>query len=114
MVSDLLRALAAGEEGGTPPDIGTMIGGFLQYGIVGVIVVLLIIGVIVPKYVMSGLVSEKDNWRQAFEKEREAHQATREQLAKAEERGDVATEQGRTLNALLLELGHRPDPARSA
>ncbi|MFJ5018595.1 hypothetical protein [Streptomyces griseoluteus] len=106
---DLIRVLAAAEEGGGP-DIGKMLGQFAPYGVVGLIVVLLIIGVLVPKYVMTALTVEKDRWREAFEKEREAHQLTREQLVKAEERGDVATEQGRAMNALLLELGHWPDP----
>ncbi|MFJ9353772.1 hypothetical protein [Streptomyces mirabilis] len=114
MIPELLRVLAAADNSGGGPDVGKLIGQFAQYGIVGVVVVLLIVGVVVPKYVMSALMTEKDNWRQAFEKEREAHQATREQLAKAEERGDVATEQGRAMNALLLELGHRPEIPRSA
>lgn len=111
LIPELLR-LAAAEDGGGGPDIGKMLGQFTQYGIVGMVVVLLIVGVIVPKYVMNNLMTEKDNWRQAFEKERKAHQATREQLAKAEERGDVAVEQGPHAEH-ALELGHRPDPARS-
>lgn len=109
MIPELLRVLAAADNSGGGPDVGKLIGQFAQYGIVGVVVVLLMVGVIVPKYVMAALMTEKDNWRQAFEKEREAHQTTRKQLAKAEERGGVATEQGRAMNALLLELGHRPD-----
>ncbi|MEV5472952.1 hypothetical protein AB0L66_11420 [Streptomyces sp. NPDC052207] len=107
-----LVRLAVAEE--TGPDIGKMIGQFAQYGIVGVVVVLLLIGIIVPKYVMTSLTADRDKWREAFEKEREAHQATREQLAKAEERGDVAIEQGKTLTRLLEELGHRPELPRSA
>ncbi|MFI1409426.1 hypothetical protein ACH4Y0_05770 [Streptomyces sp. NPDC020707] len=114
MVPDLIWVLAAAEEAGSGPNIGKMLGQLLQYGVVGLVVVLLIVGVLVPKYVMSGLMAEKDNWRDAFEKEREAHQATREQLARAEERGDVAIEQGKTMTRLLEELGHRPDLTRSA
>ncbi|ROP53265.1 hypothetical protein [Streptomyces sp. PanSC9] len=105
LLPELLR-LAAAEESG--PDVGKLIGQFAQYGVVGLVVVLLILGVIVPKYVMTSLTADRDKWREAFEKEREAHQATREQLAKAEERGDVAVEQGKTLTHLLEELGHRP------
>ncbi|MGW3499374.1 hypothetical protein ACWDMY_01330 [Streptomyces globisporus] len=111
MFPELLTVLTAAEATETPADISKMIGGFAQYGVVGLIVVLLIFGVLVPKYVMAALTAEKDNWRTAFEQERAAHQVTREQLAKAEERGDVATEQGRAMNALLLELGHRPHAA---
>ncbi|MFF9210493.1 MULTISPECIES: hypothetical protein [unclassified Streptomyces] len=101
-----LIGFAAAEDSG--PDVGKLIGQFVQYGIVGVVVVLMMIGIIVPKYVMTSLTADRDKWREAFEKEREAHQATREQLAKAEERGDVAVEQGKTLTHLLEELGHRP------
>ncbi|GAQ61430.1 hypothetical protein SsS58_01779 [Streptomyces scabiei] len=104
MNPELLR-LAAVEE--TGPDIGKMLGQFAQYGIAGLIVVLLILGVIVPKYVMTALTADRDKWR-------EAHQLSHEQLAKAEERGDVAIEQGKTLTRLLEELGHHPELNRSA
>lgn len=63
---------------------------------------------------MTALTAEKDNWRTAFEQERAAHQVTREQLAKAEERGDVATEQGKTMTRLLQELGHQSHVPGSA
>ncbi|MFD8072144.1 hypothetical protein ACFV3E_05775 [Streptomyces sp. NPDC059718] len=111
---DLLTILSAAEEAGAGPDVGALIGQFSQYGIVGLIVVLLIWGVLVPKYVMNALTTEKDNWRTAFEQERAAHQVTREQLAKAEERGDVAVEQGRAMTRLLQELGHQSQSIGSA
>ncbi|MEU7366635.1 hypothetical protein AB0B92_13730 [Streptomyces hygroscopicus] len=111
MLPDLLRVLATADEASDGADMGKLIGEFAQYGPIGVVIVLLIIGVLVPKYVMSALMAEKDNWRLAFEKEREAHQATREQLAKAEERGDVAVEQGKAMTRLLEEFGHRPQTA---
>ncbi|MBL1104954.1 hypothetical protein JK361_10165 [Streptomyces sp. 5-8] len=111
LIPELLR-LAAAED--TGPDVGKLIGQFAQYGVVGLIVVLLIVGVIVPKYVMNNLMAEKNSWREAFEKERAAHELTRQQLAKAEERGDVAIEQGKTLTALLTGLGHRPELHGSA
>ncbi|MEU5030157.1 hypothetical protein [Streptomyces milbemycinicus] len=111
MVPDLLRVLAAADEAGSGPDVGKVLGQLAQYGVVGLIVVLLICGILVPKYVMSALSAEKDNWRTAFEQERAAHQATREQLAKAEERGDVAVEQGKAMTRLLEEFGHRPQTA---
>ncbi|MFJ6703475.1 MULTISPECIES: hypothetical protein [unclassified Streptomyces] len=105
LIPELLR-LAVPEDSG--PDVGKLLGQFVQYGIVGEVVVLLMIGIIVPRYVMTGLTADRDRWRDAFEKERDAHQLTRQQLAKAEERGDVAVEQGKTLTHLLEELGHRP------
>jgi hypothetical protein len=60
LIPELLRALAAGEDAGGGPDIGKMIGQFAQYGVVGLIVVLLILGVIVPKYVMNNLTADRD------------------------------------------------------
>nr|WTB31185.1 hypothetical protein OG781_18335 [Streptomyces sp. NBC_00830] len=109
MVPELIKVLAAAEEASGGPDIARMIGGFTQYGIVGLVVILLILGVLVPRYVMAALTTEKDNWRTAFEQERAAHQELREQLAKAEERGDVATEQAKTLIRLLEEFKRRPE-----
>ncbi|MFE4919022.1 hypothetical protein [Streptomyces sp. NPDC056661] len=109
MVPELIRVLAAADAAESPTDSAKMIGGFAQYGIVGLVVVLLILGVLVPRYVMAALTTEKDNWRTAFEQERAAHQATREQLAKAEEHGDVATEQAKTLIRLLEEFKRRPE-----
>ncbi|MDX3712720.1 hypothetical protein PV733_28035 [Streptomyces europaeiscabiei] len=114
LIPELVWVMAAAEETGGSPDIGKILNQFGQYGIVGLVVILLIVGVIVPKYVMNNLMAEKDSWRQAFEKERDAHQLTREQLAKAEERGDVAIEQGKTLTRLLEELGHHPELPRRA
>ncbi|MEU5115108.1 hypothetical protein AB0G64_26825 [Streptomyces longwoodensis] len=43
------------------------------------VVVLLILGIIVPKYVITDLKADRDKWREAFDKEREAHQLAREQ-----------------------------------
>jgi hypothetical protein len=97
-----------------PTDMSNLVSPLLQYGVLGLLVIFIVVGILVPKYVMTNLMSEKDRWREAFEKEREAHQLTREQLAKAEERGDVAVEQGKTLTRLLEELGHRPELNRTA
>ncbi|WP_406468055.1 hypothetical protein OH738_10845 [Streptomyces hirsutus] len=114
MVPDLIWILAAAETAtDTPADIAKMIGGFAQYGVLGVVVVLFLTGLIVSRSTYLAVAADRDNWRDAHAKESEAHQATRVSLAKAEERADIAVEQGRTLNALLSELGHRPDTTRS-
>ncbi|MER6748044.1 hypothetical protein ACFW6C_09295 [Streptomyces fungicidicus] len=107
MIPELIWFMAAAEEASGGPDIGKLLGSFVQYGMVGVFALLMVLGVVVPKWAMTALTAEKDNWRTAFEQERAAHQVTREQLAKAEERGDVATEQGKTMTRLLQELGHQ-------
>lgn len=109
MVPELFRVLAAAQEASGGPDVGQMIGSFAQYGVVGLVVVFLILGVVVPKYVLSDRTADRDKWREAFERERENRELTQQQLAKAEERGDLATEQAKTLIRLLEELGHRPD-----
>ncbi|MET8185739.1 hypothetical protein ABZV15_08065 [Streptomyces sp. NPDC005246] len=109
VVPELFRVLAAAQEASGGPDVGQMIGSFAQYGVVGLVVVFLILGVVVPKYVLSDRTADRDKWREAFERERENRELTQQQLAKAEERGDLATEQAKTLIRLLEELGHRPD-----
>jgi hypothetical protein len=106
--------IAAAEEASGGPDIGKILGQFAQYGVVGLVVGLLIVGVIVPKYVMNALTAEKDNWRTAFEQERTAHQVTREQLIAAQASVDTANEQGRAMVQLLEKLGHRTQPTGSA
>lgn len=112
LIPELLR-LAAAEESG--PDVAKMLGQFFQYGIVGIVVVLLIIGILVPKWAMTNLIVDKDGWRAAYETERDAHQATRQQLAAAQASAEVATEQGQAMVRLLEEFGHRPQTSnRSA
>ncbi|MFE9950196.1 hypothetical protein ACFYRJ_22070 [Streptomyces sp. NPDC005531] len=115
MVPELFRVLAAAQEASGGPDVGQLVGRFGQYGVVGLIVVLLIWGVLVPKYVMNNLIVDKDGWRAAYETERDAHQATRQQLAAAQASAEVANEQGQAMVRLLEEFGHRPHTApRSA
>ncbi|WP_448319486.1 hypothetical protein [Streptomyces sp. CO7] len=115
MVSDAwIRVLAVADQADAPSDVAKMLTPFAQYGIVGAIVVLLIWGILVPKYVMTALTSDRDNWRTAYEREREAHEVTRQQLAAAQASADAATEQGRAIVQLLDKLGHRTDNARSA
>ncbi|MET9510749.1 hypothetical protein ABZX62_20205 [Streptomyces flavidovirens] len=91
-----------------------MIGGLVQYGVLGLVVILFLTGIIVPKASVQALSLERDNWRDAHQKEHDAHQATREQLAKAQTSADVATEQGRAMVKLLEDFGHRPDTPRSS
>lgn len=112
-IGDLAGAVAAAQTT-DPADLSNLISPLLQYGVLGLVLVFVVLGILVPRYVMTNLLAEKDSWRQAFEKERDAHELTRQALAKAEERGDVAIEQGKTLTRLLEDLGHRPELHRSS
>ncbi|GHG43198.1 hypothetical protein GCM10018777_70140 [Streptomyces albogriseolus] len=81
---------------------------------VGVFALLMVLGIVVPKWAMTALTTEMDNWRLAFEQERAAHQVTREQLIAAQASVDTANEQGRAMVQLLEKLGHRPQTTGSA
>ncbi|MFC4609713.1 hypothetical protein ACFO9E_18110 [Streptomyces maoxianensis] len=110
---EFFMVLAAADAVDAPTDVGKMIGGLVQYGVLGLVVTLFLTGTIVPKATVQALSLERDNWRDAHQKEHEAHQATLVQLAKAQTSADVATEQGRAMVKLLEDFGHRPDTPRS-
>ena len=90
---------------------------FLNYGVLGIVVLLLILGLLVPKAVLARADEEtkkanadRDAWKTAFDTERQAHTLTREALVRAEERGEAALEVQKTTLALLAELGHGQSP----
>ncbi|WP_432043780.1 hypothetical protein [Streptomyces cadmiisoli] len=111
---ELITLLAAAEEAGGGPDIGKLVLTFAQYGVVGLVVVLMMFGVLVPSYVMKLLTADRDAWRNAFEKERDAHEVTRQQLAAAQASAEVATEQGLAMVRMLEGLGHRPQTSQGS
>jgi hypothetical protein len=71
----------------------------LTWGPGGVVVLLFLTGLIVPKMAV-------ELWREQLAKEQEAHNKTREALDRAVQQGDAAREQANTLLTLLHELGH--------
>jgi hypothetical protein len=71
----------------------------ITWGPGGVVVLLFLLGLIVPKTTV-------DMWREQLAKEQEAHTKTREALDRAVQQGDAAREQANTLLTLLHELGH--------
>lgn len=71
----------------------------LTWGPGGIVVLLFLLGLIVPKTTV-------DMWREQLAKEQEAHNKTREALDRAVQQGDAAREQANTLLTLLHELGH--------
>jgi len=71
----------------------------LTWGPGGIVVLLFLLGLIVPKTTV-------EMWREQLGKEQEAHAKTREALDRAVQQGDAAREQANTLLTLLHELGH--------
>lgn len=96
--------LLAGSSGVSEAQILSTI---VTWGPGGVFLALVLLGVVEPKRAVTTANADRDRWQEAFVKEQEAHQKTREALAKAEERAEASTEAARTTAALLEELGHR-------
>lgn len=80
----------------------------LQWGPAGVVIVLLLTGVLVTRGNHDDVKQERDRWRQAYERECEAHDETRAALAEAGRSAGAAVETARTTTALLSHLGHQP------
>jgi hypothetical protein len=93
----------AAEAATSPPDLITAI---LQWGVPGVVVALLLLGWLIPKGAHEQMKSDRDDWKTAYEKEREAHAATRDALADASRSAAAAVETARTTTGLLSHLGH--------
>jgi hypothetical protein len=87
----------------SPPDLITAV---LQWGVPGVVVALLLLGWLIPKGAHEQMKADRDDWRSAYEKEREGHAATRDALAEASKAASAAVETARTATALLSHLGH--------
>ena len=97
-----LHAWAA-EATSNPPDL---IASILQWGVPGVVVALLLLGWLIPKGAHEQMKADRDEWKAAYEREREAHAATRDALAEASKAAAAAVETARTTTALLSHLGH--------
>lgn len=99
----------------------------LTWGPGGVVVLLLITGLLIPKpahdralsdrdRLIEAVTSDRDRAVQAIEIEQKAHTLDRESLTAAERRADLILDMGRTTNVLLDALGHsaRGDIPRDA
>lgn len=89
-----------------PSEPMSIFAAILQWGPGGIVALLFIFRWIDPKGVRQRLESESETWKQAYFKEQEAHQHTREALAKAESRADVAMDLAKPVTAMLHNLGH--------
>jgi hypothetical protein len=89
--------------GDATPDLLTPL---VQYGPLGVVLALILVGLLVPKGAVQEIREDRDEWRGAFQAEQKAHQVTRDALAEANGRADAAVEAARTAVSMLRDLGH--------
>jgi hypothetical protein len=96
-------------EGVTPISnaTGDVVTYILGFGPLGVGLVLYQLGFIVPKGVLTRSDKQSDRWRKAYEDEHAAHQATRESLAVANDRAEVAVEAAKVTTKLLEAVQRR-------
>lgn len=92
-------------DSGSNPDIW---GALLQYGLPGIVVALFLLGWLIPRGAYDAVKDDRDQWRKAFETEREAHVITRSALAEANGRADAAVEAAKTAAGTLAALQHLP------
>lgn len=93
------------DQGGTDP-----LTYLLNFGVIGVVLVLLVTGVLVTRRELDRANQRADEWKAQYEREAEAHGLTLRTVERERERGDVVTESSRTTAAILGYLGHRPTP----
>lgn len=94
----------AAEAASTAPDFVATI---LQWGPPGIVLVLLITGTLITKGNHEDVKTERARWQEAYEKERTAHELTREALADSSKSAAAAVETAKTTAALLTHLGHQ-------
>lgn len=87
-------------------DTPNVLGAILQWGVPGVVLLLILMGWLVPKGAYEQMRTDRDTWRQSYEKERDAHQATRDAFIDASRSSIAAVETARTATGLLDRLGH--------
>lgn len=98
----MFHQLTAEAAGSSPDFVSTII----QWGPPGVVLVLLLTGMLITKGAHEQMKADRDEWRGAYEKERDAHAATRDALADASRAAAAAVETSRTATGLLSHLGH--------
>lgn len=83
-------------------------GKILQFGVLGVVLLLILLGWLVPKAMYEQMKTERDTWRDAYQRERDGHQATRDAYIEQSRANVAAFETARTTAGLLERLGHQP------
>lgn len=85
-------------------DLPPYVASFLNFGAVGALVVLLLLGFLVPKSTYQELKKDRDEWRSTAEKLRQANEALTAALDKANETGAASLEVARMTQALLTSM----------
>ena len=78
----------------------------LQYGPVGLVATMLILGWLVPRWAYDQIRADRDQWRSAAEKSEAAHDVTRQLARDLATREGASTELGRTALGILQGLDH--------
>ncbi len=78
----------------------------LQWGPPGVVIVLIVMGVLIPKGAHEQMKQDRDDWKSAYDRECEAHDATRNALVELTRVGEANLQASQTALALLQNLGH--------
>lgn len=76
----------------------------LQYGPVGLMATMLLLGWLIPKWAYEQMRADRDQWRTAAEKEQVAHDVTRQLARDLATREGASTELGRTALGILQGL----------
>lgn len=106
LLSALMSILVAADTSNPPAiDVTNVWTTLLTWGPGGIVIILILLGQLVPKKQLSQAEKTAENWRKAYETERDAHQITRSALAKSEERGDLAVENSQLTTKLLEGIG---------
>lgn len=94
---------AAGDSAGTALDALTPL---FNYGVLGLVLLLILLGWLVPRPGVADLKADRDAWRTAFDKEREGHQVTQSALQVAQGQAALSLETSKTLTSMFDRLGH--------
>ena len=84
----------------------------LNYGVLGIMVILILLGQLVPKATLAFMRTDRDEWKKAYEGEVSAHAQTRDALKEQIIRSEAAIETAKTATALLNRLGHSREQDR--
>lgn len=77
---------------------------YLNYGVLGIVVGLMITGVLIPRHMFLEIVKERDTWKEAFFDSEHSRENDKASLKIANDRADAAVETAAITKQLLDEL----------